>query len=107
MPVLEIAGIYETVKERKRDVIAISPIIGGAALKGPASRMLMELGFESSVVGIASLYKELAGTLVIDHCDSDLSSRVEAEGLRPVVTDAIMSDPNRAAALARAVLEQT
>ena len=107
MPVLEIAGISETVKERKDDVIAISPIVGGAALKGPASRMLTELGFESTVVGIASLYKELAGALVIDHCDSDLSSRVEAEGLRPVVTNTIMSDPHRATALAKAVLEQT
>jgi LPPG:FO 2-phospho-L-lactate transferase len=106
MPVLEITGISETVKERKDDVIAVSPIVGGAALKGPASRMLQELGFESSVVGIASLYRELAGALVIDHLDSGLSSKVESEGLRPVITDTIMSDPKRAAALAKAVLEE-
>ena len=69
--------------------------------------MLEELGFESSVVGIASLYKEFASALVIDHVDAELAAKVEAVGLRSVVTDTIMSDVDRAAALAEAVLDNT
>jgi len=105
-PVLEIPGVTEVLRERKDEVVAISPIVGGAALKGPASRMLEELGFERNSVGIASLYKDIAGTLVIDEVDSELSPRVEAEGIRPLVTDTIMDTPIRAAALAGAVLAE-
>ena len=106
-PVLEITGVGEIIKQRREKVVAISPIVGGAALKGPASRMLEELGFESSVVGIASLYREFASALVIDHADAKLAAQVEATGLRSVVTDTIMSDIDRAAALAKAVLGNT
>ena len=106
-PVLEITGVGETIKQRREKVVAISPIVGGAALKGPASRMLEELGFESSVVGVASLYREFASALVIDHADAKLAAEVEAAGLRSVVTDTIMSDIDRAAALAKAVLGNT
>ena len=105
-PVLEISGVADVLRERRDEVVAISPIVGGAALKGPASRMLEELGFERNSVGIASLYKNNAGTLVIDEVDTELTPRVEAEGIRPLVTDTIMDTPIRAAALAEAVLAE-
>jgi LPPG:FO 2-phospho-L-lactate transferase len=105
-PILEISGVTDVLRERKHDVVAISPIVGGAALKGPASRMLEEFGFERNSVGIASLYKDLAGTLVIDEVDSELSPQVESEGIRALVTDTIMDNPTRAAALAQAVLAE-
>ena len=105
-PVLEISGVADVLQERRDEVVAISPIVGGAALKGPASRMLEELGFERNAVGIASLYKNIAGTLVIDEVDTELAPRVEAEGIRPLVTDTIMDTPIRAAALAEAVLAE-
>ena len=92
-------------QQRKESVVAISPIVGGAALKGPASRMLTELGYENSAVGVAVLYKDVAQTLVIDQIDAELSVRIEAEGMRAVITDTIMSDPERAAALAKSTLE--
>ncbi len=104
-PVLEISGIRETLQSRKETVVAISPIVGGAALKGPASRMLEELGYERSAVGVADLYKDVAAILVIDEVDAGLSSRIESEGIRTLVTDTIMSDPERAAHLAKATLE--
>ena len=104
-PVLEISGISEVLQQRKESVVAISPIVGGAALKGPASRMLTELGYENSAVGVAVLYKDVAQTLVIDQIDAELSVRIEAEGMRAVITDTIMSDPERAAALAKSTLE--
>jgi len=104
-PVLEISGIREALQSRKEKVVAISPIVGGAALKGPASRMLEELGYERSAVGVADLYKNVASILVIDEVDAALSSRIESQGIQPLVTDTIMSDPERAAHLAKVTLE--
>jgi LPPG:FO 2-phospho-L-lactate transferase len=63
--------------------------------------MLAELGHESSVVGVARVYAEVAGTLVIDHVDAAHADAVGATGVRPVVTGTVMSDPAAAAALAR------
>lgn len=103
-PVLAVPGVREAVVARRADVVAVSPIVAGAALKGPADRLLAELGHESSVVGVARLYAEVAATLVIDAADADLADAVEAEGLRCVVTDTIMSSPEAAAALGRVVL---
>ena len=70
-PVLAVPGVREAIVGRREHTVAISPIIGGAALKGPADRMLVELGHESSVVGVARLYRDLASVLVIDHADAD------------------------------------
>jgi LPPG:FO 2-phospho-L-lactate transferase len=103
-PVLAVAGVREALTARRNDVVAVSPIIAGAALKGPADRMLTELGHESSVVGVARLYRDVAGTLVIDEADADLADRVEAEGMRCVVAPTIMSDPAASAALGRVVV---
>ena len=103
-PVLGVAGVADAVRSRRNQVVAVSPIIAGAALKGPADRLLTELGHESSVVGVARLYAEFCGTLVIDEADADLASAVEAEGVRAVVAPTIMKGPDESAALARVVL---
>lgn len=103
-PILAVPGIAEALGKRRDDTVAISPIIAGAALKGPADRMLRELGHEPSVVGVARLYAPLVGTLVIDTADAERAGEVEAEGISCVVAPTIMSGPAEAAALARAVL---
>lgn len=103
-PVLDVPGIRAAVEARRASVVAVSPIIAGAALKGPADRLLRELGHESSVVGIAQLYAPLAATLVVDEADADQVAAVEAEGLRCVVAPTIMRGPAEAAALAEVVL---
>lgn len=103
-PVLAVPGVREAVAERREDVVAVSPIIAGSALKGPADRLLVELGHESSVVGVARLYAPLASALVIDEADRHLADAVEAEGLRCIVTRTVMSDPSIAAELARVTL---
>ncbi len=103
-PLLGVRGVRAAIESRRHDTVAISPIVAGAALKGPADRMLTELGFEASVVGVARLYAPLANTLVIDHADAALTSLVEAEGMRCVVTNTIMSTPEITAQLARVVL---
>lgn len=104
-PLLAVPGVREALVARRRDVVAVSPIVAGAALKGPADRLLTELGHESSVVGVARLYASWVGTLVIDEADAELAPRVEAEGLRCVVAPTVMSSPERAAALGRVVLD--
>ena len=104
-PVLAVPGIGPAVTARREQVVAVSPIIAGHALKGPADRLLRELGHESSVVGVARLWAPYAGTLVIDDADADEHDAVEAEGIRCVVTPTVMSGPAEAAALARAVLD--
>jgi LPPG:FO 2-phospho-L-lactate transferase len=103
-PLLAVPGVRDAVAARRDDTVAVSPIVGGAALKGPADRLMAELGHEVSVVGVARLYRDLAAILVVDDVDAGLAPAVEAEGIRCVVAPTIMSDPDRAAALARVVL---
>jgi len=103
-PILAVPGIEDAVRKRRGHVVAISPIVAGAALKGPADRMLTELGHEASVVGIARIYAEIASTLVVDVADAALAPAVEAEGIRCVVAPTIMSGPAEAAALAEVVV---
>jgi len=104
-PVLAVPGIRSALEKRRDDVVAVSPIIAGAALKGPADAMLAALGHESSAVGIARIYAEVAGTLVIDEADAHLAAAIEAEGVRCVVAPTIMSTPERSASLGRIVLD--
>jgi LPPG:FO 2-phospho-L-lactate transferase len=104
-PLLAVPGLCERLVGRRDDVVAVSPIIGGKAIKGPADRMLGELGVPVSAAGVARWYRDIAGTLVIDTEDAALVTEVEEQGVRAVVTDTIMSTPERAAALARKVIE--
>lgn len=103
-PVVAVPGVAERLRGRRDDVVAVSPIVAGAALKGPADRLLTELGHEASVVGVARLYAPLVGTLVIDGADAALAGRVEAAGVRCVVAPTVMTGPAEAAALARTTL---
>lgn len=103
-PVLEVPGVHQAVAARRDHVVAVSPIVGGAALKGPADRLMRELGHECSVVGVARLYRDVAATLVIDETDAHLANDVESVGLSCVVAPTIMDDIESATALAHTVL---
>jgi LPPG:FO 2-phospho-L-lactate transferase len=106
-PILAVPGIRDALigaRERGVPVVALSGIVGGRALKGPADRMLTSLGHEASALGVARLLVGIADAFVLDEVDRDLAPAIEALGLRPVVTDTIMSDDDRRAAVARAVL---
>jgi LPPG:FO 2-phospho-L-lactate transferase len=104
-PILAVPGVREDLTARRHLVVAVSPIVAGAALKGPADRLMAELGAEPSVVGVARLYAPWVGTLVVDVADAAHVAAVEAEGLRCVVTPTVMSSPERAQDLARAVID--
>ena len=103
-PVLAVPGVAAAVEARRGDTVAVSPIIAGRALKGPADRMLTELGHEASVAGVARMWAPYAATLVIDTADAARAADVERAGMRPVVGPTIMSGPPEAAALGRLVL---
>lgn len=103
-PIRSLPGVDTLLAERREHVVAVSPIVGGDALKGPAARMLAELGHEASVVGVARLYAPIASVLVIDPADAALADAVEAVGLRCLVQPSIMSTPERARSLAAAAL---
>jgi LPPG:FO 2-phospho-L-lactate transferase len=104
-PIRSLGGVDALLADRRDRVVAISPIVGGAALKGPADRMLADLGHERSVVGVARLYSPIASTLVIDTVDAHLATAVEATGMRCVVTDTVMSTPEVARELALSTLD--
>ena len=103
-PVLAVPGVRAAVEARRADGVAVSPIVAGAALKGPADRLLRELGHEPSVVGVARLYAPLVATLVIDEADEHLAGEVEAAGVSCVVAPTVMRGPDEAAALGRLVV---
>lgn len=103
-PIRALDGVNDILTQRRESVVAISPIIAGAALKGPADRMMAELGHQATVVGVAKMYAPICGTLVIDAADEHLTNEVEAQGMRCVVTTTVMSTAEIAQQLARTTL---
>ncbi|MGA2804497.1 MAG: 2-phospho-L-lactate transferase [Acidimicrobiales bacterium] len=103
-PILAVPGVAEVLRARRDAVVAVSPIVAGAALKGPADRLLVELGGEASALGVARFLGSFVGTLVIDEADEDRAAEVELAGVRCVVAPTVMGSPELAAGLARAVL---
>ncbi len=104
-PPLAVPGVARALAARRSSVVAVSPLVAGAALKGPADRLMGELGHEVSAVGVARLYAAVAGCLVIDEADAALAPRVEEQGVRAVVAPTVMSSVQRAADLAATVLQ--
>ena len=107
-PILAVPGIRDAIGDARRRgtrVAAVSPIVGGRALRGPADRMLAALGEEVSALGVARRYVGLADAFVIDRADAALAPDVERLGMRAVVAESVMTDDVSRAALARAVLE--
>jgi LPPG:FO 2-phospho-L-lactate transferase len=100
-----VPGVREAIAGRAGPTVAVSPIVEGAALRGPAADMLRSLGHEASPVGVARLYAGLADSLVFDSRDAELADAVREAGLRPHVTDTIMRDPEARRRLAAAALD--
>lgn len=103
-PILAIPGIREALREMRERTAAISPIVGGRALKGPAAHMMKSMKMRASAAVVAHLYKDFAGVFVLDEVDRRQSDEVAALGIRPVVTNTIMSGSRERKSLARAVI---
>jgi LPPG:FO 2-phospho-L-lactate transferase len=94
-PILAVAGVkaaLATARERGTPVVAVSGIVGGKALRGPADRMLASLGHEPTALGVARVYQDICDVFVLDTADRDLVPEIESLGLRTVVTDTVMTD---------------
>jgi len=104
-PILALKGVREALRATPAPVAAISPIVGGRALKGPAALMLEGLGLEVSALTIARLYRDFLDIMVIDREDEGLAGEVEALGLQVAVVDTIMRGKEEKRALAQAVVE--
>lgn len=103
-PILAVPGVRDALVQRRDRVVAVSPIVAGAPVRGPADRLMGPLGIEVSCVGVARAYGDFCAALVIDSKDAHLAPEVEALGVRAVIADTVMRDARVAAALARHTL---
>jgi len=103
--ILAVPGVREALCQRTLPIVAVSPIVAGATIKGPADRMMRGLGMEVSAVGIAETYRDFLDVLVLDEQDRALRGRVEELGIRAVVADTIMRDAAAKAQLAGITLQ--
>ncbi|OFZ97494.1 MAG: 2-phospho-L-lactate transferase [Betaproteobacteria bacterium RIFCSPLOWO2_02_FULL_62_17] len=104
-PILAVPGFEKRLRKRRVPVVAVSPIVGGKALKGPAAKIMQELEHEVSALAVARHYRGLLDGFVLDRADMALAPAVEALGIRALVTDTVMTSPAVAAVLAGRVLE--
>jgi LPPG:FO 2-phospho-L-lactate transferase len=104
-PILAVPGVRDALLARREHVVGISPIVGGAPVRGPADRLMAPLGIDVSCAGVAREYAPFCSTLVIDTVDAERAPEVEAAGVRAVVADTVMHTPEIAAALARRALD--
>lgn len=105
-PILSLRGMRAALRAARARIAAVSPIIGGAPVKGPLHRMLRGLGHEVSPVGVARLYRGLVDVFVLDRRDKALAPRIAALGMRPVVTDTLMTSRAKSRRLAATVLAE-
>jgi LPPG:FO 2-phospho-L-lactate transferase len=103
-PILAVPGMRAWLRAQGCPIVAVSPIIGGAAIKGPAAKIMAELGAPVSAVGIAQHYAGLVDGLVIDDADAALAPQIASEGIAVKVAPTVMSSPDDRVALARTCL---
>jgi len=103
-PILAVPGILEAVQAAPCRTVAISPIVGGAPVRGMADKLLPAWGVEVSARGVAGLYADLADAFVLDQVDAEQAADVTALGLQAAVAQTVMHTPDDAAALAKTAL---
>ncbi|MCL5287238.1 MAG: 2-phospho-L-lactate transferase [Acidobacteria bacterium] len=103
-PILAVPGMREALRARRERVVAVCPIVGGKSLKGPSDKMMKELGHEVSALGVARMYRDFAGTMMVDSADAAQKGAIEALGMQVVVRPTVMGSEADKEKLARAVL---
>ena len=104
-PILAVNGVREAIAQAAVPVVAVSPIIGGETVKGPAAKIMRELGYPASAATLGKLYAGLVDGLVIDERDRGIRGEIEAMGLRACVTGTLMRNVEDQARLARTTLD--
>jgi len=103
-PILAVPGMREALRARRKDVIAVCPIVAGKSLKGPSDKMLAELGYEASALGVAKLYADFTGTFVIDPADKMQAASIRKLGMEVEVVPTVMKTRTQKRKLARSLL---
>jgi len=103
--ILAVPGIHDVLHEASGMIVAVSPIIAGAPIKGPADKLMRGMGLDVSAVGVARCYRDFLDVMVIDDQDAHLAEDIEDLGIPTVITNTIMRDDATKAALARTVLQ--
>ena len=104
-PILALSGLRGAIGDFKGKKIAVSPIVGGKALKGPAAKLLKEMGADVSAVGVARQYVDICDVFVIDREDAGLAADIEALGMSVAITDTVMNSKLDKVSLAEFILE--
>jgi LPPG:FO 2-phospho-L-lactate transferase len=105
-PILAVPGIREALQRKRDRVLAISPIVGGRALKGPAAHMMKSMRLRPAAVEVARLYADFVNTFVLDEVDRKQAVTVEKLGMRPVVTNTVMRGLRERKSLARVIVRE-
>lgn len=103
-PILAVPGIREALRSRRKDVLAVSPIVGGKSLKGPSDRMLGQLGMQASAFEVARLYRDIADWFLLDLQDRGLQPSIEALDIKVALAQTVMRSEEDKRALAQSVL---
>ena len=106
-PILALPGVREALATgtEQRTRLAVSPIIGGVAVRGPAAKIMTELGHEATCLGVAKMYRDICDIFLIDEQDAALAPAIAELGLTPVAAPTIMNTEADKVALARLTLE--
>jgi LPPG:FO 2-phospho-L-lactate transferase len=104
-PILAVPGIREALRDAAAPVIAVSPIIGEAAVSGPAAALMRMSGWPSTIAGIAQAYQDFLDVLVVDSSDAQRAAALHNDGLRVICTNVLMWSTDDKANLARAILD--
>lgn len=105
-PILAVPGIRDAIAARRAHAMAISPIVGGASLKGPSDKMMLELGFEVSALGVARMYRDICGRIIADEVDAPLRKSIEELSVEVSVTGTVMRTDEDKVRLASYALSQ-
>ncbi|MEM3104474.1 MAG: 2-phospho-L-lactate transferase [Candidatus Bathyarchaeia archaeon] len=104
-PILAVKGVRDFLRKSLKPIVAVSPIVAGKALKGPADKILLELGLKPSALTVAELYRDFLKVFIVDVRDESLKFEVEHLGIKVFLTDTVMSDLSKQVALARETLK--
>ncbi|MGI9553877.1 MAG: 2-phospho-L-lactate transferase [Thermodesulfobacteriota bacterium] len=104
-PIIKVKGVREALVNCRAQIIAISPLIGGKPLRGPADRLMKGLGLEVSTLEIVNLYKDFLSLMVLDSSDREEEEKINNQGVRSFVTDTLISDDNKSEQLSKKIIE--
>ena len=104
-PILAVPGVRDALRARRKDVIAVCPIVGGKSLKGPSDKMLAQLGHEPSAHGVAKLYCDFTGIFVIDPADKSQAAAIHSLGMQVSILPTVMKTRGHKRKLARTLLQ--